>query len=418
MKPDHKTIKKYPEVGALSNYGFLTKSIRKLILASLDNLQYGRLKIMEREITTEVGKGDILVSAEIQINDPSFYLDVFTKGSIGAAESYILKKWDTSNLDNVMRLFALNKATLSQVDAGIVNLLKPARLIEYWQDRNTIDGSKKNIKAHYDLPDELFEHFLDESMMYSSAFFENDNSTLEEAQQTKLRLIGERLDIRPESRILEIGTGWGALAIFLAKNYDCHVTTTTISDNQYRVAKERISKEGLEDKITLLKDDYRILEGEYDRVVSIEMIEAVGEAFLDSYTKKISDLLVEDGFALLQIITINDQEYDRAVKELDFIKKFIFPGSFIPSIHAVLSSFKTTSDMRLYSQVDFTSHYARTLEEWRDRFNTDTNKIPNLGEDEEFIRLWNFYFSYCIGGFYERAIGVSHLTFGKPLYRN
>ncbi|AYF43907.1 MULTISPECIES: SAM-dependent methyltransferase [Halobacteriovorax] len=418
MKPDYKTLQKYPEVQALSNYGFLTRSIRKLILKSLDDLQYGRLKIIEQDITTEVGKGDILVNAEIKVNDPSFFVDVFTKGSIGAAESYILKKWDTDDLDNVMRLFALNKSTLSQVDSGLVNLLKPARLIEYWQDRNTIDGSKKNIKAHYDLPDELFEHFLDESMMYSSAFFENEESTLEEAQQAKLKLIAERLDIRAENRILEIGSGWGALAIYLAKNYDCHVTTTTISDNQYRVTKERIAKEGLEDKITLLKDDYRLLKGEYDRVVSIEMIEAVGEQFLDSYTQKISDLLVEDGLALLQIITINDQEYDRAVKELDFIKKFIFPGSFIPSIHAVLSSFKSTSDMRLYNQVDFTSHYARTLEEWKKRFNTNTHEIPKLGEDEEFIRLWNFYFSYCIGGFHERAIGVSHLTFGKPLYRN
>ncbi len=418
MKPDIKTIEKSQLLNKDDAPGVLLRTLRDAILKKLDLLENVRLTIYVGHKKHTLGRGPKRISAEMIIHDQSFFTDIFIKGSIGAAESYILKKWDTPNLSNVMRVFAINKSLLSEMDSGFVNLLKPARFLEYWQSRNTLTGSKKNIEAHYDLPDELFKHFLDDSMMYSSAIFANENSTLEEAQQYKLKLIGERLNIRAGDHILEIGTGWGALAIHLAQAYDCHVTTTTISENQYEEASRRIKAAGLEDRITLLKKDYRLLEGQFDRVVSIEMIEAVGEKFLNTYIKKISDVLKEDGLALLQIITINDQEYDRAVKELDFIKKFIFPGSFIPSIHAVLGAAKEVSDMRLYSQVDFAQDYVRTLEEWQNRFNHETHKIPKLGEDEQFKRLWNFYFSYCIGGFSERAIGVSHLVFGKPLYRS
>ncbi len=404
------------QLSVVSSDSWILSSLKNLIIGKLNSLENVRLIITIGKERYTLGQGEPLVEGEINVFDLNFFMDIFLRGSIGAAESYVLKKWDTPNLDNVMSVFALNKSTLSQMDSGVVDFLKPVRFLEYWQSRNTLKGSKKNIKAHYDLPDELFKHFLDDSMMYSSAYFPTEKSTLEEAQQAKLNLIADRLQIRPGDTILEIGTGWGGLAIHLAKNYDCHVTTTTISDNQFAEAQKRIKENGLEDKITLLKDDYRLLTGVYDRVVSIEMIEAVGEAYLDNYIQKISSVLKEDGLALLQVITINDQEYARAVKELDFIKKFIFPGSFIPSVHAVLSSAKKT-DMRMYLQSDFTSHYARTLEEWKKRFNTDTYKIGKLGTDEEFIRLWNFYFSYCIGGFAQRAIGVSHMVFGKPEFR-
>ncbi|EPZ49376.1 cyclopropane-fatty-acyl-phospholipid synthase [Bacteriovorax sp. BAL6_X] len=418
MRSNIKTIEKSQFLNKHDRPGVLLRTLRDAILKKLALLENVRLTIYVGRRKHILGRGSKRISAEMIIHDQSFFTDIFIKGSIGAAESYILKKWDTPNLSNVMRVFAINKDLLSEMDSGFVNFLKPARFLEYWQNRNTLTGSKKNIEAHYDLPDELFKHFLDDSMMYSSAIFANKKSTLEEAQQYKLKLIGERLNIRAGDHILEIGTGWGGLAIHLAQTYDCHVTTTTISENQYEEAQRRIKAAGLEDRITLLKKDYRLLEGSFDRVVSIEMIEAVGEKFLNTYMKKISDVLRADGLALLQIITINDQEYDRAVKELDFIKKYIFPGSFIPSIHAVLDAAKRVSDLRLYFQIDFAQDYVRTLKEWQNRFNHETHKIPKLGEDEQFKRLWNFYFSYCIGGFSERAIGVSHLVFGKPLYRS
>lgn len=396
---------------------FITKAARKMILSKLNNLEFGQLSVAEPESTHLFGKEAKRVHATIEIKDPSFYLDILAKGSIGAAEAYVAKKWDTPCLDSVMKIFALNRSALTQLDSGFVNFLKPVRFLEYWQQRNTISGSKKNIEAHYDLPDELFRLFLDESMMYSSAYFKEDTMSLAQAQTQKLKLIAERLKIRAGDRVLEIGTGWGSLAVFLAQNYDCHVTTTTISENQYQVTKKKITDLKLEDKITLLKEDYRNLKGEYDRVVSIEMIEAVGEQFLGSYLQKISHVLKPDGLCVLQVITINDQEYDRAVKEVDFIKKYIFPGSFIPSIFAILERAKNHTDMRLYLQDDMSEHYVKTLQVWKQNFNEKSQELSAIGLEESFQRLWNFYFSYCMGGFSERAIGVSHLVFGKPLYR-
>lgn len=401
-----------------SQEGIVLNLLKKIVLSKLDKLKYGNLRVINGDEILTFGEIDRGVFAEIKINDPFFFYDVFTKGSIGASESYILKRWDSPNLDNVMRVFALNRTILNDIDSGFVNFIKPVRFLEYWRSRNTEKGAKKNILAHYDLPDELFELFLDDSKMYSSAYYSDEKYTLEQAQFAKLEMIARKLNIRAGDTILEIGTGWGGLAIHLAKNYDCHVTTTTISDRQYEFAKKRIQEEGLIDKITILKEDYRNLEGRYNRIVSIEMIEAVGEKFLGTYLKKISDMLVDDGLVLIQAITINDQEYDRAVKEVDFIKKFIFPGSFIPSLFAIQKEVKNNTDLRVYSQEDFSEHYAKTLTDWKIRFNENSDKLSGIGLDESFQRLWNFYFSYCIGGFKERAIGVSHLVFGKPFFRD
>ncbi|WP_417335835.1 class I SAM-dependent methyltransferase [Halobacteriovorax marinus] len=398
--------------------GFVIRNLKKLVLSQLSKLKYGKLTIRQGNDILKFGKVDNGINAEIIIKSPLFYYDIFLKGSIGAAESFIQKHWDTPDLDEVMRIFAINRDISTDIDSGFVNFIKPVRFLEYWRQRNTEEGSKKNIQAHYDLPDELFEMFLDESKMYSSAIFPSKETTLEEAQKIKLDTITKKLNIRKGDHILEIGTGWGALAIHLAENYDCHVTTTTISERQFAVAEQRIHENGLSEKITLLKQDYRKLSGKYDRVVSVEMIEAVGEKYLSTYISKISDLLKEDGLLVLQAITINDQEYARAVKEVDFIKKYIFPGSFIPSLHAITTSVKDNSNMRLYAQNDFAEDYAITLKHWKERFNHNASSLEEIGLGEEFQRLWNFYFSYCIGGFKERAIGVSHLTFGKPLYRS
>lgn len=396
----------------------VTKLIKKLIYSKLKNLKYGKLEIDDGESCESFGSLHYPLSAKVKVYDSTFYIDLLTRGSVGAAEAYVLKKWDSPDLNNTLALFAANRNVLTALDTGIVSFIKPVRFLEYWKQRNTIEGSKKNIVAHYDLPDELFRIFLDETMMYSSAIFPEENSSLFEAQMNKLRLIGERLDIKPGSRVLEIGSGWGSLAIYLAKNYDCHVTTTTISENQYKEVSKKIKEYNLQDKITLLKQDYRLLEGRFDRVVSIEMIEAVGQEYLSTYLQKISHVLKDDGLALIQAITIVDQEYDRAVKEVDFIKKYIFPGSFIPSINAINNEAKNSTDLRLTMQVDFAHHYVKTLTHWKKKFQESHHKLAQIGLNEEFERLWNFYFSYCIGGFRERAIGVSHLQLAKPMYKN
>lgn len=406
------------EITSENKHDFITRLLKKMIFGKLQSLKYGNLTIQDKESSVNFGNSTDSLKATITVFDPFFYIDLFTKGSIGAAEAFINEKWKTNDLDSLMAIFAANKDILSELDSGLVNFIKPVRFLEYWKQRNTISGSKKNILAHYDLPDELFKLFLDRTMMYSSAIYPSETASLYEAQNNKLRIIAESLNIKSGMSVLEIGSGWGALAIYLAKNYDCHVTTTTISENQYLEVKRRIQENKLEDKVTLLKSDYRLLEGTFDRIVSIEMIEAVGEKFLGTYLNKISTSLKDDGLALIQAITITDQVYDRAVKEVDFIKKFIFPGSFIPSIHAIATEAKENSDMRIIYQNDFADQYAKTLKDWKKNFNANKDKLSSIGLNESFARMWNFYFSYCIGGFSERAIGVSHIIFAKPQYKN
>lgn len=400
------------------SHDMVTRLLKKLIFSKLHNLKYGQLEIRDSESFMCFGNNTYPLKSVVNIYDNTFYIDLFTKGSVGAAEAYILKKWDSPDLNDTMALFAANRSVLTSLDSGLVNFIKPVRFLEYWKQRNTIEGSKKNIVAHYDLPDELFRLFLDETLMYSSAIYPSANATLYEAQMNKLKLIGDRLNIKAGSRILEIGSGWGSLAVYLAKNYDCHVTTTTISENQYKEVASKIKKYNLQDKITLLKQDYRLLEGKYDRVVSIEMIEAVGHQFLGTYLKKISDVLKDDGVALIQAITITDQEYARAVNEVDFIKKFIFPGSFIPSINAINTEAKNQTDLRMTMQIDFAGDYAKTLNDWKIEFHNKKDELSRIGLDEQFERMWDFYFSYCIGGFRERAIGVSHIQLAKPMHKN
>jgi cyclopropane-fatty-acyl-phospholipid synthase len=291
---------------------------------------------------------------------------------------------------------------------------KPALKGLHWLNRNTKEGSRKNISAHYDLGNDLFEAFLDPTMMYSSAIYPSAESTLEEAAVHKLDTICRKLDLQPGDKVIEIGTGWGGFAIHAAKHYGCQVTTTTISREQLELAKARVQKEGLEDRITLLFDDYRDLEGQFDKLVSIEMIEAVGPQFLDSYFSQINALLKPDGLALVQAINMPEQRYHRALKNVDFIQRFIFPGSFIPSFGAILESVRNESKLVLTHAEDIGFHYARTLHDWCERFMAQRDKLDSMGYDEAFRRLWHFYFAYCEAGFSERAIGVAQLVFAKP----
>jgi len=284
----------------------------------------------------------------------------------------------------------------------------------HWLNSNTAEGSRKNIAAHYDLGNEMFQLFLDPTMMYSSAMFNNTTDTLQQASELKLKTICDKLDLKPTDHVIEIGTGWGGFSIYAAKNYGCKVTTTTISEQQFQLAKARVEATGLGDKITLLLDDYRHLQGQYDKLVSIEMIEAVGYQFYDTYFSKVNALLKPDGLALIQAITITDQRYESARKSVDFIQRYIFPGSCIPSNTAMLNSITGKTDLRLFDLEDIGPHYATTLRMWRENFFSNISKVRTLGYSEEFIKMWEFYLCYCEGGFEERALGNVHLLLSKP----
>ncbi|MFK8012125.1 MAG: class I SAM-dependent methyltransferase [Marinicellaceae bacterium] len=388
--------------------------IKSQLLKQLKHLQNCCLIIQDSTNSYHFGDETSDLTATIHVNSHDFYNAIAFKGSIGAAEQYMLNNWDTDNLTNLVRVFVRNQDLLDELEGGSAWLKNAVLKIAHYFNKNTQQGSKKNISTHYDLGNELFKTFLDEKMMYSSAIYKTAEDSLEEASDLKLKTICEKLDLQPDDKLIEIGTGWGGLAIYAAKNYGCHVTTTTISEEQYQHAKNLVSKNNLTEKITLLKQDYRELTGTYNKLVSIEMIEAVGHHFLPTYLKKCNDLLTDDGLALIQAITIEDYRYEQALKSVDFIKKYIFPGSFIPSVSEILKVNSASTTMKLFNLEDFGMSYAYTLKAWKERFNNQISTVDNLGYDKQFQRMWNFYFSYCEGGFIERSISVVHLLFTKP----
>lgn len=350
----------------------------------------------------------------LQVRDASVWRDLLTGGSLGAAESYVAGDWDSPDLVALLRLFVRNVDRLNAFEDRFSWVSKPALRGLHWMNRNSPSGSRKNIEAHYDLGNDLFELFLDPSMMYSSAIFPHAQASLDEAARYKLDRICKKLELAPGQRVVEIGTGWGGFALHAAEHYGCHVTTTTISRAQHDWAEEKIKAAGLEDRITLLFEDYRKLTGKFDKLVSIEMIEAVGPQYLPEYLNTINRLLKDDGLALIQAITMPEQRYQRALKNVDFIQRYIFPGSFIPSMGAILGAVRSDSNLTLTHAEDIGFHYARTLAAWRARFNGARDEIAKLGYDKPFRRLWDFYFAYCQAGFAERAIGTSQLVFAKP----
>ncbi|NMT63679.1 SAM-dependent methyltransferase [Marinobacter orientalis] len=389
---------------------------KHLVCQQLALLKDGALTIREAgQQPLSFGDGDIrFAPAELIIHDCSTWKDLLTGGSIGAAESYVAGDWSTPDLVALLRFFTRNVERMNEFEDRFSWVTKPALKGLHWLNRNTREGSRKNISAHYDLGNDLFETFLDPTMMYSSAIYPRPEATLEEAAVHKLDTICRKLDLQPGDRVIEIGTGWGGFAVHAARYFGCHVTTTTISSEQLELARARVKAEGLEDSITLLFDDYRDLEGQFDKLVSIEMIEAVGPQFLDSYFSQISRLLKPDGLALVQAINMPEQRYSRALKNVDFIQRFIFPGSFIPSFGAILGSVRKGSDLVMTHAEDIGFHYARTLHDWCERFMANREKLESQGYDDAFRRLWHFYFAYCEAGFSERAIGVSQIVFARP----
>ena len=352
--------------------------------------------------------------ATVRVHDARFWADVAFGGSVGAGESYTAGHWSADDLTAALRILAANREVMDAIDSGFAALSAPLRKVLHWTARNTRSGSRRNIAAHYDLGNDFFALILDPTMMYSSALFERPAMTLEEAQIAKLERICRRLELKPGERVVEIGTGWGAFALHAAGRYGCHVTTTTISEKQHALARERIRAAGLEDRITLLKRDYRDLDGRYDKLVSIEMIEAVGHQYFGGFFRKCAALLEPHGRMLLQAITIADQNYEAARKSVDFIKRYIFPGCCIPSVTALVSAATRASDLRLAHLDDIGLHYATTLRLWRENLSRNGAAARGLGYAEELLRMWEFYFAYCEAGFAERALGDIHALFVKP----
>jgi cyclopropane-fatty-acyl-phospholipid synthase len=392
-------------------------SARSIVIKLLNNLAIGRLTVVERFSQGESfhfgGDQHSDISAYLDVLDPDFYLRVLKGGSIGAGESYIDGQWTSPNLTLLLQLMAENIDTVDRLEKNSSVVARIGYKIAHWFNRNSLARARENIHAHYDLGNDLYTLFLDQNMLYSSALYLGTDDTLEAAQINKMERLCQQLDLVATDKVLEIGTGWGAMAIYMATNYGCHVTTTTISEEQYHYVEKKIAQLGLEDRITLLKEDYRLLEGQYDKIVSIEMIEAVGKQYLDSYIEKSHELLNPGGRFAVQAITIADQRYDYYSNNVDFIQKYIFPGGFLPSITRLLNATTKTSDFVLRDLADMGIDYARTLAEWRDRFVDNAAQLDSGKYDEKFYRLWIFYLSYCEAGFRAKTTSAVQVTFEK-----
>ena len=407
--------------------GPLDRFLRARLIERLAHLSQGRLQLSDSCATLGLGAthDPALPCIRLDVLDPQFYGRVAARGSVGAGEAYMDGMWccsvpgldSSESLVALVRLLLRNRDLLDGLESGLARLGGAALRAWHAARRNTREGSRRNIGEHYDLGNDFFRLFLSEDLMYSAALWQGAGDTLEAASARKLETICRRLQLVPSDHVIEIGTGWGGFALHAARHYGCRVTTTTISREQHAVATARAAEAGLAHRIEVRLDDYRDLTGHYDKLVSIEMIEAVGEHYLEEYLRTVDRLLKPDGLALVQAITIEDHRYRQALRSVDFIKRHVFPGSFIPSVSAVLAAKTRVSDLALVALEDFGDSYARTLAAWRERFLARLPQVRALGFDERFIRLWEFYLAYCEGGFRERSIGVAHLLFAKPWWR-
>lgn len=396
----------------------LNRLVKQAIIGRLGSLQYGSLTLIDADDCRRFGRAQ---SGEphltLTIHDPAAWVDIAFSGGLGAGEAYMAGRWHCDDLTGLAQLFLRNPQVLYGLNRGPGRLVSLVNKVWHALRRNTLQGSRKNIAAHYDLGNELFELFLDDTMMYSCGIFEHPHASLQQASVEKLDRVCRKLELHTGDHLLEIGSGWGGLALHAARHYGCRVTTTTISREQYELARERVSQAGLDDRITVLCKDYRELSGQYDKLVSIEMIEAVGHAYFDTYFEKCSSLLKPDGLMLLQSITIAEQRYAAARRSVDFIQRYIFPGGCLPSVAVISDAVARNTDMRLLHLEDIGPHYATTLKHWRERFMAKLDTVRALGYPEEFIRMWEYYLCYCEGGFRERAIGTAQVLLGKPLNR-
>ena len=412
------SVRNIPKLPALNRVA-KPQVARELILRLFRNIRVGTLTLRDGDETFTLGNDQRPEAphAQITVHNPRAYWRVLTGGSIASGEAYIDGDWSSRDLTEVTRLFSANMETLLAMTDNQSWVMKAALKVAHFGRRNTMLGSKENISAHYDLGNDFFALFLDPTMMYSAAVYPAADSTLDQAAIHKLDLICQSLELSADDELIEIGTGWGGMAIYAAEHYGCRVTTTTISQEQYEHTRAEVAARGLQDRITVLCQDYRKLEGSFDKLVSIEMIEAVGHEFYESYFQCVSRLLKPTGKAVIQAITIPDQRYDFARQSVDYIKRYIFPGGCLPSLGVIADNLARHTDLQMTQLRDITLDYARTLEAWHHSFLAQLDRVREMGFDDRFIRMWRFYLSYCEGGFRERIIGTYQITMAKPGYR-
>jgi cyclopropane-fatty-acyl-phospholipid synthase len=393
---------------------------RKIVMGLLSKMNAGKLNITfpSGEVRS-LGNGEGGITANVKINDERFFKRCVLYGDVGFGEAYMQGEWDTDSITNVIKWFLLNVDNApgvsgSSAQSWVTNLLKGLNTLRHLGRANTLSGSKKNISEHYDLHNDFFALFLDPSMTYSSAYFKNPEMSLEQAQYEKYERLCQQMHLKSTDHVLEIGSGWGGNAIYMASKYGCKVTTVTISEEQHKFAKERIAKLNLADKIDVRIQDYRKITGKFDKIVSVEMLEAVGAEYFESYFRKCQELLKKDGILAFQVITCPDSRFEQLRTGVDWIQKHIFPGSLLPSVAALNDAINKTGDLTLVDLKDLGLHYARTLATWYKNFNAHLPEVKALGFDDMFIRKWDYYLCYCEAAFAMRNINVMQMVYARP----
>jgi cyclopropane-fatty-acyl-phospholipid synthase len=397
-----------------------TSFFERIVLNALSKMTLGKMEISLPDGQTLVfGNGEHKIEANIQVNHPDFFKSIALYGDIGFGEGYTAGLWDTTNITNVIKWVILNidnapSITGTKVKSAALNLFKWVNKLSHLRRANTLAGSQKNIAEHYDLNNDFFATFLDKTMTYSSGYFFEEDLSLEKAQYAKYDRLAKQLKIKSTDHVLEIGSGWGGNAIYLAKNYGCKVTSVTISIEQQKLAMERVKAEQLEDKVEIIIQDYRKIDGKFDKIVSIEMLEAVGHQYLETYFAKCEELLKPDGLFAFQVITSPDCRYNKLRNGVDWIQKHIFPGSLLPSVAAINNAVNRTGDLTLVDLKDMGLDYAKTLHLWYIEFNKNLDRVKSLGFDDTFIRKWNYYLNYCEAAFAMRNINVMQMVYSRP----
>ncbi len=396
--------------------GTVDRWARAALHNRLRRLEWGRVSLSDGGEVEHFGPSGAALQATITVLDPRFYRALLFSGALGAAEAYIDGYWRCDDLVALMRTIALDYDSVG-LETGRSRLWQPWNSLLHALRSNTRSGSRRNIEAHYDLGNEFFELFLDPTLTYSCGVFERPDMTMEQASIAKIDRACKKLRLSKEDHLLEIGTGWGSFALHAAATYGCKVTTTTISREQHELASERISRAGLSERVTLLFEDYRDLRGRYDKLVSIEMIEAVGHKHLTDFFRACSERLKANGAMLLQAITHGERDHRRSIGSVDFIKRYMFPGGQLVSLGAISEALGRATDLRITHLEDITPHYAETLSHWHQKMFQNIERMRALGLSQAFLNLWDFYLAYCEAGFRERAIGVAQILLEKPLSR-
>lgn len=398
------------------SWGIADRLAKRVISTQLASLRRGQIVLSDPAGTTVLGESADL-SATLSVHRPRFFRQAVLGGTLSVAESYLQGDWDCDDLTSLFRIFIRNRTARDKLDRGMSKLISYSHRLFHWWHANTQRGSRRNIGAHYDLGNDFFRLWLDDTMAYSCAIFPTPETSLRDASIEKFDRVCRKLELRPEDHVLEIGTGWGGFAAHAAGNYGCRVTSTTISREQLQAAQQRIAAAGMDDQVTLLQQDYRDLSGRFDKLASIEMIEAVGHEFLDTYFRQCSRLLRPEGTLVLQAIVMPDRGYRQYLKSVDFIQRYVFPGGCLPSLGTILASVGRTTDFRFVHAEDFAPHYAETLRRWRQNFHRRLADVRRLGYPDRFIRLWNYYLCCCEATFEEQHIGVLQIQFDKPQCR-